>query len=92
MKNALCAALALLATAQTPVNAEPRQWNVGLATTANQSPFVGVAIHKAVSNPCSLKRMALTLQAPPGHSPPNANFMSVQGWTNGITTEAIARC
>lgn len=41
MKNALCAALALLATIQTPANAEPRQWNVGLAATATQSPFVG---------------------------------------------------
>jgi outer membrane protein len=42
MKYALCAALALLATAQTPaISAEPRQWNVGLAATADQSPFVG---------------------------------------------------
>jgi outer membrane protein len=42
MKYALCAALAFLTTAQTPaVSAEPRQWNVGLAATIDQSPFVG---------------------------------------------------
>ncbi len=42
MKYALCAALTLLATAQTPAaSAEPRQWNVGLAATTDQSPFVG---------------------------------------------------
>lgn len=42
MKYALCAALVFLATAQTPaVSAEPRQWNIGLAATADQSPFVG---------------------------------------------------
>ena len=42
MKYALCAALAFLATAQTPANAaEPRQWNIGLAAAADQSPFVG---------------------------------------------------
>ncbi|OQX04444.1 MAG: hypothetical protein BWK73_36175 [Thiothrix lacustris] len=42
MKYPLCAALALLATAQMPaVSAEPRQWNVGLAATTDQSLFVG---------------------------------------------------
>lgn len=41
MKYALCAALAFLATVQTHANAEPRQWNIGLAVTSNQSPFVG---------------------------------------------------
>lgn len=42
MKYALCAALAFLATVQTPANAaEPRQWNIGLAATVDQSPFVG---------------------------------------------------
>ena len=42
MKYALCTALAFLATAQTPANAdEPRQWNIGLAATTDQSPFVG---------------------------------------------------
>jgi len=51
MKNALCAALALLATVQTPANAEPRQWNVGLAATATQSPFVGGDTQIGVSNP-----------------------------------------
>ena len=42
MKHALCAALALLATLPAHAdNTEAQHWNVGLAATATQSPFVG---------------------------------------------------